>query len=312
MSYGFKTLTNNNGQVLVSEDTKNLHFTNQKLNPVAIKRKSGLGNRSTLYTYIYNGPGIPTPFFSLPTAGSIGGITRITNTSTNVWEIELIFAGSEYADSPQVYIFCEPQYISTTETYGLKVLNKDNVTPSFDSRLSPLVISATATITHSTKPCSAPKYKLSAYNCESGINAAEGNLEPNSAIKYAITGTMPLKPLFLYYSVAQAQQQETYTVVERKSDLIQTRTHTFVSTYWAFYRGAIGATSLTNPPPSIIADWAVGSSNCYSTKDSSYSTFGGLIDSGNKFNAQGAWPYSNETINPQSILVSIAPGEFYD
>jgi hypothetical protein len=307
MSYGIKTIKNNAGQVLISEDTKNLHFSKQILSPSAVLRSSTLGNYSKLFLYTYNGPGTPTPFFRLPSAGSIAGITRVTNTSYNVWEIELIFAGDKYSIAPEVYIFLEPQYLSTTDTYGIKVINSDNVNPSFDSRLLPLAISATAEITHSAKPCTTPRYSLATDECQSGLNAAEGSLAPNSAITYAITGTMPQKPLFLYYSIAQAQQQVFYDRYWEDGDLIQTRRRYRASTYWAFYRGAIGAN--TN---SVIADWAVAASNCVWRSDNSYSTLGGLLPGGGNSNAAGLWPYSNETINPQSVLVSIAPGEFYD
>jgi hypothetical protein len=307
MSYGITTLKNDAGQVLISQDTKNLHFSKQVLTPSAVLRSSNLGNYSKLLLYTYNGPGIPTPFFYLPSGGSIGAITRVTNSATNVWDIELIFAGDKYSTTPRVYIFLEPQYLSTTDTYGIKVLSKDNITPTFDSRLLPLVISATAEISHSAKPCTTPRYDLYPIECQSGLNAAEGNLAPNSPFSWPITGTMPRKPLFLYYSIAQAQQETTYVNTQIGEDIHQTRTHTRTSTYWAFYRGAIGANST-----SVIADWAVGSSNCYHSYNRNVSTFGGLIPDGNRFRGDGTWPYSNETINPQSVLVSIAPGEFYD
>jgi hypothetical protein len=306
MSYGIKTLTNNNGQVLISQETKNLHFTKQVLDPTTTLKSSSLGNYSRLLLYTYNGPGTPTPFFSLPSVGSIGGITRVTNTSYNVWEIELIFAGDKYSSTPQLYIFVEPQYLTTADKYGIKVLSNDNITPTFDSRLLPLVISATAEIQHSAKPCTTPRYSLATDVCQSGLNAAEGALAPDSAKSYAYTGTMPKKPLFLYYSIAQAQQQIFVDRSWKDGDWTQTRRRYRSSTYWAFFRGAIGANS-----SSIVADWAVASSNCVSQSDNSYSSFGGILG-GNNSNSSGEWPYSNETINPQSILVSVAPGEFYD
>jgi len=310
MSYGIKTITNTNGQVLISPDTKNLHFTGDKLTVNTVLRAPSQGNYSGLYKYTWTGSGTPTPLFYLEKPESFGAITRITNVSGNNWEIEAMAGGYQYMNAPTLYIFVEPKYISTSELYGILVPNSDNTTSSFDSRKRPLVISATATISHSAKPCVTPRQTPLPAFCESGYTAAEWILAPDSAKTYPITGTIPKKPLFLYYSIAQAEQEITNSETQVGRDIHQTRYHYRQSWYWAFYRGVVGAKGFTYSPPSIFTDWAVASAWCYHKEDDTSSTFGIFKD--NTANAGGAWPYSNKTINPQEIVVSIAPGEFYD
>jgi hypothetical protein len=310
MSYGIKTITNTNGQVLISPDTKNLHFTGSKLTPDSVLRAPSQGSFSGLYKYRWIGTGTPTPLFYLAKPDSFGAITRITNVSGTIWEIEAIAGGYQYMDPPMLYIFVEPKYISTSERYGILVPNSDNSTVSFDSRKRPLVISATATISHSAKPCNTPRWSPNSDFCASGFTAAEVILSPDSAITYNVTGILPKKPLFLYYSIAQAHQEITVSRTDTKDEWYRTSTHYYQSWYWAFYRGVVGAKNGTVSPPAVFADWAVASCWCYHIDNDRTSTFGIFKD--NSANAAGAWPYTNKTINPQQIVVSIAPGEFYD
>jgi hypothetical protein len=147
---------------------------------------------------------------------------------------------------PKAYIY------EDTTKYGM-VVYRDDGTPSFDSRLGPLVVNAAVTLTHP----SIPRY-VSAINNEpqaarscwavSADNAYMFQADQyNSYSMYTQAGasTNPAKPIFSFLSIAQSQRQLNTFNTQGYNDNFWGAEYNrdyFYSYYWQFYRGAI-----TNP-----------------------------------------------------------------
>ena len=159
MSYGFLAVNNNN-QVLVSSDTRNLHLIAKLTSPAETLLTSANYGGMRKWRYRVNSAVTPMPFFSMPTT-DFYGISRIVETSSGsgIWDIEVIRSGT--SDTvPEVYVFADPRAASSADTYGM-VIYRDDGTPAFDSRLRPLVIYGGTTVNHSGNPRSSFPYSLS-------------------------------------------------------------------------------------------------------------------------------------------------------
>jgi hypothetical protein len=258
MTYGFEALNNNN-QVLVSSETRNLHFVQKLYEPrnftvSATDLDAGIIYSTNMYggirrwRYTATCAVTPVPFFTMPT-NDFYGILRIVNKGNSRWDIEIFRSGT--SDTwPQLYIFADPRASTATETHGM-VVYRDDGTPSFDSRLRPLVVNAGVTVTHPSNPRTVynkPDDAGFAVTCNQQYSDLGYIFNPDASTGYimdAIPGsTRPRKPIFTFLSIAQSQRQFTATAYEnvKAYDFGFERTidnRYWTSNYWEFYRGAI-------------------------------------------------------------------------
>lgn len=305
MSYGFLAVNNNN-EVLVSSDTRNLHLVAKLSSPTLTNSSSYYGGFVEL-TYTVQCLVTPVPFFTMPT-GDYYGIAGIKNTTGNTWEIRIIRSGTG-ASYPEVYVFADPRAVVSSETYGMQVF-RDDGTPAFDSRRSPLAVTGGTAVTHTSNPrASIPT--LSAIQCNSGSD--HGGFTPDSESSAYALGSVPNKPMFHYSSLAQAERQSSFYYEDEDCTgfdvygacLGYETADEFWSHYWAFYRGGIRRSS-TN----LYAGWIVVGGGCWWTTYSDSDFFG--IDTGGGGGNGGQSPYSNETINLSSAAVIIGDASRYD
>lgn len=254
MSYGFQALNDNN-QVLISSETRNLHFVEKLTGPRNLTVSISDLDAGILYSTNING-GIrrwrytatcsvtPVPFFTMPT-NDYYGILRIVNKGGNRWDIEIFRSGTSNT-VPTLYIFADARAGTATETHGMLVL-RDDGTAAFDSRLRPLAVNGAATVTHPDPPRATSNLGYNAgyapFCAQAGADLA-GLFQSNQYNSYAITtsGSYPSKPIFSFLSVAQAQRQISAEANQGYNDSFwgQEYNHDYwYSYYWQFYRGAI-------------------------------------------------------------------------
>ena len=306
MTHGF-VATNNNNEILISSDTRNLHLLAKLTSPTVTDSSSAYGGFVEL-TYTVDCPVTPVPFFTMPT-GDYYSIAGIKNTTGNTWEIRIIRSGTG-ASYPEVYVFCDPRGISSTETHGMIVYRNDG-SAAFDSRRRPLAITGGTAVTHPSNPRPSDPSGLSPKYCSSGNG--NGGFTPNNENGPYGNAYMPNKPMFHYSSLAQAERQASYyqrdeecTGFDAYGGCIGYGTSDeWWSTYWAFYRGGIRQSGTD-----IYGGWIVVNGGCWwsNYSDSDFVGIGTGSDSGNG----GSSPYSNDTVNLGSTAVIIGDASRYD
>ena len=307
MSFGFLALNNNN-DVLISSDTKNLHFLQKRTSPTTVSFTSNDygGMRRWIYTFS-NVNTVPVPFFSVPTADYYA-ISRVEDKGSNTWDIEIIRSGTS-TSTPEVYLFAPPTAGSPSGNHGMVVFSADG-SSSFDSRLKPLAITGGQSVSHPTNPRTS--YSSSGLNAQYCPTNASGTFTPTEYSSYTING-QPSKPIFSFFSLAQAEREVTVQDSLFECDGFNaygacvgaSRTYYWTSKYWAFYRGGIRWNN-----GNLRAGWVVVEKGCNWTylKDSEFLGIGTGGDSG----SGGNWPYSNETIDTTANSFIIANGANYD
>lgn len=308
MSNGFLA-TNDNGQILISSDTRNLHLISKLSSPTEIVYSTAeYGGIIVLRYRVSNCSTTPVPFFTMPSTSDYYGVTRITSVNSSTWDIEIIKSGSA-SSYPEVYIFADPRASTATDTYGLKVF-RDDGTPSFDSRLKPLAISGGTSIAHPSNPKSSFSGSLSSQYCGS---SGSTYFAPNNYNTYNVS-IAPSKPMFSFASLAQAEREATWSSSQQECDGVPDgyggcigfqRTYSWSSTYWAFYRGVIKKGS-----NQIFAGWCTAAFGCRWTYQRDSEFIG--IGTGGASGSGGTWPYSNETLNLSSATVIIGDASRYD
>lgn len=305
MSWGFLAVNQNN-QVLVSSDTRNLHFVGKATLQETVKSVNSYGGIRQ-WKFRINSAVTPMPFFTMPSEDYYG-VSAIRNVSTGVWEIEVIRSGT--TDSiPEVYVFADPRAVTPTDTkYGMAVYLADG-TRAFDSRLRPLVVSGGISVAPPSNPRTAVIPELNAKNCKADANTA---LAPDNQNTYTLTGGGG-KPIYFFPTLAQAEREAQFSTTERDCtgfDAYGTcigygAKKTWKSTYWAFYRGGIKRVGTY-----LYCGWIVVEYGCRWTyqEDDSFLGIGIGGDSGKG----GTWPYSNETLNLAPVAVITADGSKYD
>jgi hypothetical protein len=304
MSQGFIAY-NNASQILVSSDTRNLHFVQKISGPSEVVYTSDNYGGMRRWRYRASCSVTPLPFITFPTSDYYA-VSRITNQGGGQWDIEVIRSGAS-SSTPEMYIFSDPRASAATDSHGM-IVYRDDGTPSFDSRLRPLAITGGFAVTHPSNPKPSFPYGLSAYYCESD---AGGVFAPDQYNSYTLAN-QPAKPMFFFASLAQAEREGTYTARQvdclgfDKLGLCITRTvYNWRSTYWAFYRGGVSFSGST-----LNAGWIVVQFGCnydYSQDDSFIGIgIGGSSGSG------GSWAYSNETLNLSSASVIAGDASRYD
>ena len=310
MTWGFEA-TNSAGQVLVSSETRNLHFVGKATLNRVINRTDGIGGMRHL-AYWIDCEVTPMPFFSMPTENFYGvvcirSIKPYPNRKT--WEIELIRSGTSTV-YPEVYVFSDPRGVVNHATnYGMMVM-RDDGTPSFDSRLQPLVVSGGTLVTTASNPRIAGPGGLSPYYC--GTNDYSSFTPDNqNTFSFAMQGG---KPIYFYPSIAQAQREfgvsassEECTGVDAYNNCVGYKTvKLYRSYYWTFYRAGI-----KHVGNSLFCGWIPVSWACNWKYNENNELIGIGVDGGS--GEGGTWPYSNETINhltPTAVIT--ANGALYD
>lgn len=304
MSYGFLAINQNN-EVLISSDTRNLHLVAKLASPTVSGSSTYYGGYVEL-TYTVDCSVTPVPFFTMPT-GDYYGIAGIKNTVGTTWEIRIIRSGTS-TTYPEVYVFADPRAVASTEKYGMQVF-RDDGTVSFDSRRRPLAVSGGTAVVHTNNP-RATIPSLSAIQCSSGSDT--GAFTPDSESSAYGIGSVPYKPMFHYSSLAQAERQASFyfededcTGVSYGVCIGYETVDEYWSHYWAFYRGGIRRSG-----SSVYAGWIVVNGGCWWTTYSDSDFIG--IDVGGGGGNGGVSPYSNETINLTSAAVIVGDASRYD
>ncbi|CAB4122414.1 hypothetical protein UFOVP33_4 [uncultured Caudovirales phage] len=304
-TYGFLAL-NASGQVLVSSETRNLHFVGKATFYDTVFTSDGYGGMRR-WTYRINCLVTPVPFFTMPTEDYYG-VSRVSEVSTHVWEIEIIRSGTS-TGHPEVYVFADPRASTERDTnYGMLVM-RDDGTPSFDSRLGPLAITGGISVGPPSNPLVTSPTGLDPKNCNSDPSANFGSDNSNS---YSFTASGS-KPIFFYPSLPQAEREVTFSASEDECDGVDAygncvgaaRHYEWYSYYWAFYRAGIRYVG-----GYLFCGWITVEHGCHWTysKDSAFIGIG----TGGESGTAGTWPYSNETLNLTSTAVITANGAHYD
>jgi hypothetical protein len=307
MTTGFLALNKDN-KVLVSSETRNLHFLGKAAYNSTIKTFDGYGGLRQ-YTFRIDCNVTPVPFITMPTADAYG-VSAVRQITAGTWEIEVIRSG--VGDTiPQVYVFCDPRGFSATRDsrYGMLVLANDG-TPSFDSRLSPLLVTNGFSVTQTSNPLTVAPSGLDAQYCNSDPGGQMGPNNDGTAVSYTQTET---KPIFFYPTLSQSEREFAFYASQEVCDGFDAygncvgakRNYSWTSRYWAFYRGGIKRGSGSIIPSWITCDYGC---NWDYRKDSSFIGIG----TGGASGTSGTWPYSNETLNIAPISVIVSDAAYYD
>lgn len=316
-TWGFQA-TNNAGQVLVSSETRNLHFVGKATLNRVIRQFDGYGGLRH-YAFRIGCEVTPVPFFSMPT-DDFYGIVAVREVSSKMWEIELIRSGTS-ATVPEVYVFSDPRgIVGRSSNYGMLVLRNDG-TPSFDSRLNPLTVTGGMNVAPPSNPLTVGPINLSAKYCSSDPSNQMGPNNYNTN-PFTVAGN---KPIFYYPSIAQAEREFTFHVSEEECDGVYSygncvgakRSYSWNSYYWAFYRGGISMGTEIKfyqfrpyTVPIIKTGWVAVQFGCHWTEEKDSALFG--VGTGGSSGGAGKWPYANETLNLTPTAVITANGALYD
>ena len=326
MSYGFLALNDDN-DVLISSDTKNLHFAGKATSPSAPHNQmlENGGQVELNYTItLADRTSIPVPFFTMPSATFLYGIAGVkgvnSGSSSKTWTINILRTGSSTATNvmPEVYVFVQPSAVAVSGGYGFQVFNSDG-SVSFDSRARPLAVTNAVAVTQPSNPLtSASATTLDAYECGDISNNAFTPVATNSYGLGATSG-QPTKAMYHYNSLPQVQREAAFAGDSSSCTGISaygicqgfTQTDSWQSTYWCFYRGGIGLNFTTNSTSNFKAGWVPCLAGCYWTTQSD-GAFLWVFGPGSSTVTGGAWPYSDETINLTAQTVIIGDASRYD
>lgn len=304
MSHGF-TATNSSGQVLVSTDTKNLHFYGKAsfLRTLAAGTKYG-----GMYRWVFGANCIdyPTPFFTA-NGGFIGLIS--IKLVGSVWEIDIV---SSVASPPEIYVFTPARSIQSSERYGM-VVYKDATTVAFDSRLKPLSVYGGQSITPPTAPRAGAVTGLDSWHCRSMSTDLTTLAPDNWNTSYINMNSSNPKPIYYYPSTAQSQIEQEFTTGRwGEGGYFDKREYQLWSWYWCFYREAIRATAQNANQLKVDCGWCPVEGNCHEQRYESGKTVAGISFGGGGVSSGGKWPYSNKTLNITSKFLMVSNGDLYD
>ena len=339
MSHGFLALNDDN-DVLISSDTKNLHFAGKATKPTSAAFSfTNHGEHQELhYTITFpNRTSVPVPFFTNPGYSqfvAIAGIVGVNSGSTNkTWTIKIIKSGVAQSTGgnndffPDVYVFTDPSAIPASGNYGFQVFNSDGTT-SFDSRLRPLTVTHVGSALQPANPLSSSSaVTLSGNECADINNNAFTPTETGTALLgYAdyprLNGgsTGSQTAMFHYNALPQVQREISFAVTSSNCTGIgvygecigYSTSTTSQSTYWCFYRGGVtGIVGSQGGNKFCRTGWIPCQAGCHWVT-SSNSLFLALFGPGNSSVSGGAWPYTDETINLTAQTVIVANHSLYD
>jgi len=324
MTFGIEFL-NENGQILISDGLKTLHFWGKPSANLASSDSTAGG--SFLYTYFVtvSSSYVPVPFFTIPnTSSQLVGNTRVNyQNNNNRWRIEIL---TNVQSAPEVYVFIEPNAAITQQDFGAQLFNGGGVM-TFDSGRLPLTVEAAFDSANwpSDPSPNASASGLSARYCGGEDSATfSSNFTPTNTSTISGTATLPAKPIFFYPSTAQSQRMEAaseqngYCKNFGHSGLClgTYRNEAWYSAYWAFYRGGIGRSGSSN----LKAGWITRDYDCYhdyAFRDTTsiginVGDLFGIFDNESGSATGGTFPYTNESINLTSNPILVADGAKYD
>jgi hypothetical protein len=308
MAFGINAFNNAN-EVIISSELKNLHFIEKQTAPSSSAgQTTGFGGRY-IHTYrVNNCPTIPVPFFHMA-ANQECGITAVNEVATNVWDIEVLTDNH----TPDLYVFADATAVQSDGGQGMIVYNADG-SPAFDSRARPLAVNNAANVSPPSSPRSpfSPGGLNAKYCASNGNSTHSSGWTPNTSSDTSLA--LPAKPMFFYFSLGQAELEQSYSASEEECDGASVkgncvgfvRRYNWVSTYWAFYRATISYPNTST----LRSQWTMTSYDCHWQESTNDGAFG--IGTGGSSSAGGAWPYSNETINLASTIVIVGDASRYD
>lgn len=314
--FGFLA-TNNNSQVLISSKTKNLHFLGKAVFYSTLQTSDAWGGIRR-WAFRIKCPTTPTPFFSVPTSDRYA-ISRMTLVTADTWEIEVIRSGTS-STIPEVYVFSEINSMTRpTNSYGFQVFTEDGSGTTFDSRLRPLIVKGGLSVMPPYDPLITLPSGLSGRDCSSNASA---NFAPNKISSSVAYNTNLTKPIVSYQTVTQTMRQ----VHAADSDdecidfsffggcLGRYKYMYWDSYYWAFYRASVSAQQ-SGAHTYVNTGWTTISYGCVHSYDEQTS-FGirGVVgvEIGSDSNVAGTWPFTNLTINFNSVPLILSDGSLYD
>jgi len=268
MSHGF-LVNNNSGQILVSDQTLNLHFVAKYTSPSSYIKNlttTQAGGGINIVNYRITCTAVPMPFFTAPNISEFYAVSRIAQVDSQTWDIEVTKSGAN-SDYPELYIFAEAKACASTgDTHGV-VVYRNGVTKevSFDSRLRPLTITHSLNLLHPNLPRdSVSTAGLSARYIETW-GASGPNFAPLNSNQYNLSIPTSNKPIFFFASLAQAEMQTpTLYDKDQRDRIVYQEYDEYWAVMWTIYRGAIRATSNTQ----ISAGWV--SIDCNYTRQAKY------------------------------------------
>lgn len=311
MTFGM-TLKNVDGEVLIDSELKNLHYVTRIDAPTSTDQATSLFGGRRIHTYrVNNCSATPVPFLNYVegTECAVLAVKPVTSDLTT-WDVIVI------ADSgdPVMYVFAEATTVLSTDLAGLLVFNNDG-TKSFDSRSRPLAVTGAAYVKPPLNPRAtfAPSGLNAKYCGANGSSAHSSQYTPDTANVYNIS--MPAKPMFFYFSVAQTQRQAQFYTSEQECDTFSAynecialgRKYEWWSTYWAFYRATI---SYDQTNELLNCQWTMAEYDCFWEHKQDNQSFG--FDTGGSSASGGAFPLTNQTINTDLSIVLIADASRYD
>jgi hypothetical protein len=151
MSYGL-TVKNDLGLVLISDTVPTMHFVGQAY------LVSNTGTRygdfygysgpndgldgHNMFTYRINSSIAPKVFIRPRDYSKFYAVTRLYSSGGSTWDIEVLMSHGYNGEHPQIFCFAPSTAVGTSgENYGLVVKDSSGIL-TFDSRLSPLAITA--------------------------------------------------------------------------------------------------------------------------------------------------------------------------
>ena len=337
MAHGFSVL-NNNSQVLISNQTKTLHFVGKAQYTRLLGSLNQCGGMRC-WQFTITCSSTPLPFFTMPTTDYYA-VVGVRQTAPTTWVIEVLRSGTS-TSMPEVYVFTDPNGIAYygSETHGMRVYCDDG-SVSFDSRLAPLVVTGGSVVAPPSSPIN-PTWYIRAYNDSiigimsyelwssysafynwrygsgdtSGLYPAipgdKGTGDPTKYLKPTQTTTYSIslgdgnaKPIYFFPSFAQS------TRVTR-GDYYPNKTYRCISDYWVLYRGGIsftGGVLKCGWVPYVQGNW------WKAKRIDSGMVIGSGVDASSIVGAGagGMPPYYNETLNLAGTPVIIANGARYD
>lgn len=333
MSYGFLALNDDN-QVLISSDTKNLHFAGKATPPTSAAFSfDNHGKHQELHYTITlpNRTSIPVPFFTITLntgffsiAGVVGVDYGAAWETTKRWTIKIIKSGNlQLGNLPEVYIFTDPSAIPVSGSYGFQVFNADG-TVSFDSRARPLAVTGAYSAIPQLNPLSSTSaVTLSATECADINNNAFTPVNA-TGIGMGYVSEHPSKPMYHFNALPQTQREIAFSQSSSSCTGISgygeclgyVSSSSVLSTYWCFYRAGIGKLSVLGSGSQqlqrIECGWIPVQAGCHWTSSSSGGFFFNIFGPGSSTSTGGAFPYSNETINLVAQDILVADANRYD
>lgn len=337
MAYGLSVL-NKDAQILISSQTKTLHFVGKATYSQLLGSIDQCGGMRC-WRFTIECTTTPVPFLTMPTSDfyAVIGVRQVGPTT---WAIEVLRSGTS-ASIPEVYVFADPNGITYTgpETYGMRVYCDDG-SLSFDSRLSPLVVTGGLSVAPPASPTNPAWYDYvrydppmtfteytvypsyyhyyyafnSPYNTrgsqfnvagDKGTGNPSAYLTPTQSNPYSFSvGVGNTKPIYFFPSFAQATR--LVLGIYTSGDTYRCDTN-----YWALYRGGIRRSEDT-----LSCGWVpyVQGKHWLAKRIDTGTTVGSGVDASSIVGAGagGMPPYYNETLNLQPTAVIIANGARYD